>query len=178
MATQITRAPLGLQNYLGSQAFGQNPNVLNADVQPVLDLKDFYDIDNDRWYIEATPSFTTQEAVIATHEVPGPEIWLVRSIHLQMAYLGNTQTDAQYLHMALTTVGQSNSPGSSHPLTDRFEVDGRPTANTFEQPGPPTIFPTPLIVLGGSTFQLINTRGTGEGIFSATFAINYTRIQK
>lgn len=42
MSSQINRPPLGLQQLLGSQNFGQNPPELKADVQSTVELLPFY----------------------------------------------------------------------------------------------------------------------------------------
>ena len=45
MPSRINRPPVGLQDLLGSQSFGDNPNELLQFVTPTLDLEQFYESD-------------------------------------------------------------------------------------------------------------------------------------
>ena len=184
MKTQITRVPLGLQNFLGSQAQGRNPSELNQEVQPTLDMTQWYVNETDRWYVEAgalpfdqTPP-QGQDAVVT---VPEGELWLVKRLSAGVRLSGLLQAPQPYevtLQFFIQFPLQSNSPGT------QLGVSGfRPFVPSqggqsgdcwqIEHHNPP------LVCFAGTEIQLwhCNVNGATEQDYLDIMAINYDLIK-
>lgn len=121
--TQITRVPIGLQKFLGTQAQGDNPSELGNIVQPGVDLYDFYRVQQERWS-EVSSLFSA--ATILYETVPDGEIWILRSVGIRHygGGAGGSYTSSIYMDK----VPNSQAPSSGHPLAGPYTFTDTATA--------------------------------------------------
>ncbi len=112
--TQITRVPIGLQDFLGTQAFGQNPNQLAQTVAPTLDIDRFIGIRKANWASAEVTAFSAPtEAIIA---IPNNEVWILQGVGARIGSLGLTEGDSLRLSVVQQNVTQSDNPADRHPV--------------------------------------------------------------
>jgi len=111
--TQVTRVPVGLQHYLGTQAQGKNPSELAQIVSPILDMGRFYNVQEEYWN-RVSNSFSADTTLILS--VPAGETWLVRSIGIY--HNGGGAAGTYSCGVYLTQVAQSVGSSGRHPVMD------------------------------------------------------------
>ena len=76
MASKINTPPVGLQDLLGSQSFGENPNLLTEVVSPTLEQFPFLSADKISAYTQQQNVAATDPAVIFAFLQPAGEVWM------------------------------------------------------------------------------------------------------
>lgn len=114
--TQITRVPRGLQDFLGSQAFGKNPSELGDVVAPVLEMSPFLGIEKEKWHGEGFAPFNTTPANVSV-VVPDGELWLLREVGFLHNGAALSVTDRYTASASLKNIPISSAPANPHPLS-------------------------------------------------------------
>lgn len=109
--TQITRVPVGLQKFLGTQAQGKNPSELGQLVTPTIDLMPFLAVQQEYWE-EVTGFFSANTILYIT--VPDTEVWLLRSVGIYHSGGGSGSTYISSAYMDQNP--NTPNPNGHHPL--------------------------------------------------------------
>lgn len=113
--TQVTRVPVGLQSFLGTQAQGKNPSELGQLITPVLDIGLFLGVQQEQWQ-RVGGLFSTDTQLFI--EVPAGQVWVLRSIGLVN---GGGGPSASYdVSVYLENLPNSAAPQENHPLTEVY----------------------------------------------------------
>jgi len=144
--SQINRPPLGLQNLLGSQNFGDNPRELAGAVAPTLDMMSFYGSGILR--MRRISGALATEGEIAQYEFDD------RVALLSLA--GWQQAGASGAHTCQLGLAISGPPNESLPVDQPHQLAQTfPFAHTgTSQPVACYTFPTPLVVEAGTKVHL------------------------
>lgn len=153
--SKINRPPLGLQQLLGSQNFGQNPTELEGSVRPSLDLLPFY----------GAPllSSRTTEGVRATEGLITSIVFDRRVLLLGATFTCQLGSNGNYeAAITLNNVGGENPP-DGHLIFEKA-IGSYTTTNYFACGG---MLPQPIIVNEGSYvsyYWTANAAGTGDTV--------------
>lgn len=118
--SRINRVPLGLQDLLGSQNFGDNPSELGSVVAPTLDMTNFLRAER-RWFAQASAFAIAVDGQVTAIQVPQGEIWYVNAFAMGVAGTGApagnwTMRGSVY---ARYVVNSNATPATSiHPICD------------------------------------------------------------
>lgn len=168
MTQRINTPPRGLQSFLGSQNFGDNPSDLSQIVQPVLSVFPFYLGEKLERFYSAEITFTTETSQTIT-TVPDGKLWYVLRCGPAMRFNGagaptNEQVTAHIgmddiplrpgsLATALTPLSQGFKyiPATTGGNPQHF-VDSFPTPVPVISGTRLTACTSDLVVGGGDTF--------------------------
>lgn len=163
--SQINRPPIGLQQLLGSQNFGDNPDDLRQGVVPTIDLTPFYGSGVLR--VATITGSRTSEGIICTQPLFG-------TVMLIGASAWNTQSlfAAENCSLAITLTGLSEeSPGAT--AAEHLLIAQQPVSwpNTSE-PALGYTFPSPLVFENGVS---VNARWVNYGgaLTTVTLSVLY-----
>jgi len=112
--TQITRVPTGLQDFLGTQAQGDNPSEFGQTIIPVLDMFPFYAQGVERWE-DVGGLFSVDTGL--NIDVPAGETWLLLSWSVEMD--GGGAGGSFNMGVIMTQVPQAEQPTINHPISTR-----------------------------------------------------------
>lgn len=116
--TQITRVPVGLQNFLGTQAQGKNPSELAQTVVPTIDLDQFLSIQQEEWIGAGFTPFTIQG--FESFDVPENEVWLLRTLSWRHRSVGGNVGDKYTASQSLSNNSNSANPLTNHGIGDPY----------------------------------------------------------
>lgn len=157
--TQITRVPIGLQDFLGTQAQGSNPSELGQVVIPSVDMGQFLAVNSEYWANESG-LFTASTSLYIT--VPDGETWLLKSFGVESDGGG---AGGNYLASSyLDRMPNSDAPPGRHPIMDMFSFTATPA--TLKQTNV-THFPDGIVCFPGTRV---------ETFFQVTAGANFTPI--
>ena len=114
--SKITRVPRGIQEYLGTQNQGDNPNELLQSVQPVVDFTRFYDVEKKQFQnIAFSPT-----AIDTTFDfqIPDDEIWIVDQAGAVIVFAGATAGDSADFAIGAWYLPNSNSGANIHAVAN------------------------------------------------------------
>lgn len=141
--SKINRPPLGLQQLLGSQNFGENPSDLKQDVQPVLEMFPLYGSGLLR-VAEGTGSRTTEGLIVNTEFFGHSAIvsCSLRSV--------NDFTNAEAIAMSFALTNITGFDPAERINIASFNQSPRETGwPATSRPCWSFVFPTPLVVEPG-----------------------------
>ena len=144
--SQINRPPLGLQQLLGSQNFGDNPAELGQVVAPTIDLLPFFGSGILR--LRRVSGSRINEGEIVSLEFDEPVAVL------SVAAWNDAGASAAGVHVL--GVAMSGPPSDNLPVDQQHMLGiGVPLVNwpTTSQPAVSFSFPQPLVVEGGTQFH-------------------------
>lgn len=145
--SQINRPPLGLQNLLGSQNFGDNPSELAQAVAPTLDLLPFYGAGLLR--LKRSQGNLNAEGEITSIEFNDPVAFVSLA-----GWAQGGASPAGVKQLALTISGP---PSDSLPVDQQHMLTHDPNGASYVATGQPCCyytFPVPLVTEPGSTIHL------------------------
>ncbi len=131
--TQITRVPFGLQDFLGSKNFGDNPSDLSGVVAPILNLWPFLSMERRAHVITAgavNVAGSTSGQQIDFWIVPDGELWLVEMVGMT-ADIGavTSGNNKGKLTVFASQLQGSDNPTVQHPLAFLGQFDNQNGAN-------------------------------------------------
>lgn len=113
--SQINRVPRGLQDFLGSQNFGDNPSELGSVVAPVLDITDYLKSERRFFNYNASAGVAVDGAVLS-HTVPSGELWYIEGVSVGVGFAGvGGSWTAEFGYMHVNPLN-SNQPTVPHPV--------------------------------------------------------------
>lgn len=141
--TQITRVPIGLQDFLGTQAQGKNPSEFGQVVAPTIGMDRFLGIQRETWQRSGFGSFNTSAFVSIT--VPEDEVWFIRSLAWRHVQSGASAGDGYTGYCLLSNNSNSNGPLSEHPISRPFpyEVPSGSGQNLYDCEHVPDVIAVP-----------------------------------
>ena len=142
MASPISRRPAGLLDLLLSQQQGQNPTKLEDDVQPIIDMSQFYEAD--RISIDALTTNLSAVGVTATHTVPAGEHWKL----IAVGFAGVFNAANQRVQIYFSFSGFSGTA-----LGYSIGWDAKTAAAASDVYADGLYFPQPLIVPSGTELK-------------------------
>ena len=148
--TQITRVPFGLQDFLGSKSFGQNPSQLAQVVAPILTLDDFLAAER-RTFTISSNVVVVGNGSFASTTVPDGELWLLDAVGVRIALNGGAPGDA-YFTCTIVNAINHNSPTNATPIAEFGRFEGQ-TVSGAGVAGLTYDFPKPMPVFAGETLS-------------------------
>ena len=166
--TQITRVPVGLQGFLGTQAQGKNPSELSQVVAPVLDIGLFLSVQQEYWS-EVGSIFATDTTLYET--VPEGEVWIIRGVGVEMD--GTGAGDTCDVNIFLDNIPNTTAPGNNHPLRDRIQytVPATLASEWFYQDV------NNVVAYAGSRLGFNFANVTGAGNFTPIGYVRYLKLE-
>lgn len=114
--SRVNKAPIGLQNLLGSQNFGDNPAELAPAIVPTLDMWNFLNYAESRAGWGSSVVLADGTVTYTAMTVPQNERWLVYAFGVNI--LGDTIAAGDQIEISASRVkvAGSTSPGNAHPF--------------------------------------------------------------
>jgi len=143
--SKINTPPLGLQNLLGSQNFGDNPSELGQTVAPTLDLLPFYGAGLIR--SKQTSGGRSDEGIISSVELFGHVAVLFVSAWVPG---GLSATETCALGLSMEGIASLNLPGNQEIILASGEL------GAYQATASPSVtykFDQPLVVESGVEFN-------------------------
>ena len=104
-STPINTVPQGLQSLLNSQSLGVNPNTLNQDIRPTVDLTPFLFGNKILSATTATTTGVNAKGTYAEIKVPPGSLWLVIAVESRATLSAGTGTPTLIFQPYLTSLG-------------------------------------------------------------------------
>lgn len=143
--SRINRPPSGLQQLLGSQNFGENPDELLQEVRPVIDCLPFFGADLLK--VARASGANVNEGLVASAEFFGRVAIVGVSMHYASGLAAN---ENMVIGIALSNIAGDNP---TEPFFVAVEQYDNNRALLSSQPACSLMFPSPLIVEAGTTVE-------------------------
>lgn len=171
----IQRFPTGLLGLLGTQASGDTPTLLNAQVAAIIDLLPFYSVNARKSFVASEANLTGPGnayfgGVGKAQAVQPGEMWLVHQVAVRT-------TTAVGAGMGGTFSPGISRGGTGSTATLTFGISKTVAAADLFNVG--VYFDTPLVALPGDVFGVSVDTLVGAGPITTAYTIEglYTRIQ-
>lgn len=164
--SKINTPPIGLQQLLGSQNFGDNPDDLLQQVRSVVDLIPFWGAQH--MEVSRTEGGRSDEGIISSVPFFGPAMILAAS-----ARVSGGMTGAAPLSLGITISGISMR--ENQPPTEVLiaQSPGRETFPVGAEPGVDVLLPKPIVVEADTQVNSRWVSASGSSLDLVELAVLY-----